>query len=109
MLNGPSSPDISVGSVGIAPPEIKEMPKLKNFTPLSESNEPVTNKLSPGDTAEVNELMKLLGQQQNNPQEAVKQIEKDIPNIPPEMKKSEGFWTVFFESLRDFLKNLFKK
>jgi len=101
MLDGPASETMTA----FAPP-VERMPQ-KNFTPLPQFERPTMTKPpkfeEPTTTLQMDQLMAdILAQgKDHNPQAAVKQVEK---NLPQETKKSQGF----FEKIIDWLRNLFR-
>lgn len=110
MTNGLPSPD---SAMRIPPPEIRVPEPQKNFTPLPEFRKPVNTeppKFKEPTTADNPEMDKLLADilaqgKSKNPQEAVRQVEK---NLPVETKKSQGFIAKIVEWIKNLFRNLFR-
>jgi hypothetical protein len=111
MANGLSSPD---SAMGIRPLEIKTL-EPRNFTPLQEFRKPIMSEppkyqeptMTNNDKQLTDQLLAQIMNQEGpkNPQEAVKQVEKKIPQ---EAKKSQSFLAILWESIRDYFVSIFK-
>lgn len=101
----------------MTPPEIAtrissqevRAPEPQNFTPLPELGKPTMTEpphQEPTDTAEVDKLMELLGQQKNT---AVRPpLVSELPVTPKTEKKPQGFIARIIEWIKNLFKNLFR-
>ena len=98
--------------VGVIPSTVEAPKPAINFTPLREFGKPTTAEPprfgEPTTTPEINQLMTILNQgKPESPQEAVQQVEK---NMPEEVKKNQGFLAKVLEWFFNFFTiGLFKK
>lgn len=107
MIGVGEGPSTTMTDFKMAP----ETSRPKNFTPLPDFREPTMTEpqkyQEPTATSQIDQLMAdILAQgKDNNPQTAIKQMEK---NLPQKTEKPQRSWNWSVEDIKNFIKNFFK-